>query len=49
MLLTAAVAGALLGFLFYNWNPASIFMGDTGSMLLGFVLATTAIRVNHSP
>ena len=47
MLLTAAVAGALLGFLFYNWNPASIFMGDTGSMLLGFVLATTAIRVNH--
>ena len=33
--------GACLGFLIYNFNPAKIFMGDTGSMLLGFVLATT--------
>ncbi|WP_242344758.1 glycosyltransferase family 4 protein [Anaeromyxobacter terrae] len=47
MLLTAAVAGGVLGFLFYNFNPASIFMGDTGSMFLGFVLATTALRVNR--
>jgi UDP-GlcNAc:undecaprenyl-phosphate GlcNAc-1-phosphate transferase len=37
----------VLGFLVYNFNPASIFMGDTGSMLLGFVLATTAIQKNH--
>ncbi len=33
--------GACCGFLIYNFNPAKIFMGDTGSMLLGFVLATT--------
>ncbi len=33
--------GACLGFLVYNFNPAKIFMGDSGSMLLGFVLATT--------
>ncbi len=34
-------------FLFYNFNPATIFMGDTGSMFLGFVLATTAIQTNQ--
>ena len=33
--------GACIGFLIYNFNPAKIFMGDTGSMLLGFVLANT--------
>lgn len=33
--------GACLGFLLYNFYPAKIFMGDTGSMLLGFILATT--------
>jgi UDP-GlcNAc:undecaprenyl-phosphate GlcNAc-1-phosphate transferase len=47
MLFAAAIAGAVLGFLFYNFNPASIFMGDTGSMFLGFVLATTSIQTNH--
>lgn len=38
--LTAAVC---LGFLFHNWHPASIFMGDTGALLLGFLLASTAL------
>ncbi len=47
MLFTSALAGAVLGFLFYNFNPASIFMGDTGSMFLGFVLAATAIQTHH--
>ncbi len=47
ILFTAALAGAVFGFLFYNFNPASIFMGDTGSMFLGFVLATTAIQTNQ--
>lgn len=47
VLFTATLAGAVLGFLFYNFNPASIFMGDTGSMFLGFVLATTAIQTNQ--
>lgn len=35
--------GATLGFLFYNFNPASIFMGDTGSMFLGFMIAVVAL------
>jgi UDP-GlcNAc:undecaprenyl-phosphate GlcNAc-1-phosphate transferase len=47
MLFSSALAGSILGFLFYNFNPASIFMGDTGSMFLGFVLATTAIQTNQ--
>lgn len=41
-LLAAALAGGALGFLRYNFNPASIFMGDTGSMFLGFILATVS-------
>jgi UDP-GlcNAc:undecaprenyl-phosphate GlcNAc-1-phosphate transferase len=47
MLFSGALAGAILGFLFYNFNPASIFMGDTGSMFLGFVLSATAIQTNQ--
>jgi UDP-GlcNAc:undecaprenyl-phosphate/decaprenyl-phosphate GlcNAc-1-phosphate transferase len=47
MLFSSALAGAILGFLFYNFNPASIFMGDTGSMFLGFVLSATAIQTNQ--
>ena len=41
--LTAALAGAALGFLKYNFNPAEIFMGDTGSMFLGFMLAGISV------
>lgn len=37
--LPVALAGALLGFLVYNFNPASIFLGDGGSLFIGFVLA----------
>jgi len=43
--LSVAVLGACLGFLFYNLNPASIFMGDSGSMFLGFTLAATGIKL----
>src|SRR5437763_2614323 len=39
----AAFAAALLGFLCYNTNPASIFMGDCGSMFVGFFLASSAL------
>ena len=42
--LTAALAGACIGFLPYNLNPAKIFMGDTGSTFLGFILATVSIQ-----
>lgn len=47
MLFSAALAGAVLGFLFYNFNPASIFMGDSGSMFLGFVLAASAAQTHQ--
>ncbi len=39
----AALAGALLGFLRYNFNPASVFMGDGGSYFIGYTIATLAI------
>lgn len=43
--LSIALLGACLGFLFYNLNPASIFMGDSGSLFLGFTLAATGIKL----
>jgi len=39
-----ALAGSLIGFLRYNFNPAQIFLGDSGSMFLGFVLAVASVR-----
>jgi UDP-GlcNAc:undecaprenyl-phosphate GlcNAc-1-phosphate transferase len=39
----ATLMGALVGFLFFNFNPARIFMGDSGSYFLGYLLATTAL------
>ncbi len=45
-LLMATLAGAILGFLVFNFNPASIFMGDTGSMFLGFVLAAVSLKTS---
>lgn len=42
-LMVLTFAGALLGFLIYNSNPASIFMGDCGSLFVGFFLASTAL------
>ena len=40
-----AMAGALLGFLYFNFNPARIFMGDTGSLVLGFVIAVLCVQL----
>jgi UDP-N-acetylmuramyl pentapeptide phosphotransferase/UDP-N-acetylglucosamine-1-phosphate transferase len=37
-------AGAILGFLYYNWQPASLFMGDTGSLILGFIIAVFTLK-----
>jgi len=39
-----ALAGALIGFLRYNFNPASIFLGDSGSLFIGFLLATLSVQ-----
>ncbi len=44
----ATLAGASLGFLVYNANPARIFMGDCGSMFLGYMLAVVAIGVQST-
>ena len=42
-IILAALTGACIGFLPYNVNPAKLFMGDTGSQLLGYVLATVSV------
>jgi UDP-GlcNAc:undecaprenyl-phosphate GlcNAc-1-phosphate transferase len=45
--ISAALAGALLGFLVFNWNPASIFMGDSGALFLGYTLSVLALSQNY--
>ena len=40
-----ALAGACIGFLYYNFSPRHIFMGDTGSLFLGFLLSAVAIKL----
>lgn len=45
MALSVAITGVLLAFLIYNYNPASIFMGDTGSLLIGAYIAVCILRV----
>jgi UDP-GlcNAc:undecaprenyl-phosphate GlcNAc-1-phosphate transferase len=47
VILALALLGAVLGFVPYNFNPASIFMGDTGSMLLGFSCAVMIIMMGE--
>jgi UDP-GlcNAc:undecaprenyl-phosphate GlcNAc-1-phosphate transferase len=44
VILMAAVAGACVGFLRHNWEPARIFMGDSGSLTLGFLLAAMTVH-----
>lgn len=47
--ISAALAGASAGFLIFNYNPASIFMGDCGSNMLGFVLGIIAVLGVYTP
>jgi UDP-GlcNAc:undecaprenyl-phosphate GlcNAc-1-phosphate transferase len=47
VILALALLGAVLGFVPFNFNPASIFMGDTGSMLLGFSCATMIVMMGE--
>ncbi len=42
-LITVALGGSLVGFLFWNFNPARIFLGDSGSMFLGFTLSAVSL------
>ncbi|WP_276501048.1 glycosyltransferase family 4 protein [Terrimonas pollutisoli] len=44
-LIAFALAGGILGFLYFNFNPARIFMGDTGSLVIGFVIAVLCIQL----
>lgn len=44
-LIAFALSGGILAFLYFNFNPARIFMGDTGSLVLGFVVAVLCIRL----
>lgn len=44
MIMSLVLAGSCLGFLPYNFNPAKIFMGDTGALFLGFMLAVISIE-----
>jgi UDP-GlcNAc:undecaprenyl-phosphate GlcNAc-1-phosphate transferase len=44
-LLGVALAGASLGFLFHNWFPARVYMGDAGAYFLGFMLAVLTVRL----
>ncbi len=46
--LSFCATGALLGFLFFNFSPARIFMGDTGSLVVGFMIAVLAIELLNS-
>lgn len=43
-LLSIAMASSILAFMYFNWYPSKIFMGDTGSMVLGFTLSTILIK-----
>ena len=45
-LLPASLAGGLIAYLFYNWHPAKVFMGDTGSLFLGGVICGLAFALN---
>jgi UDP-GlcNAc:undecaprenyl-phosphate GlcNAc-1-phosphate transferase len=47
--ITAALAGALLGFLRFNTHPARVFMGDSGSQVLGFLAGVVAIKATQAP
>lgn len=42
------LAGSLLGFLMFNWQPARIYMGDAGSLFLGFILGALAMMCDYS-
>lgn len=44
-LVSFALAGSIFAFLYFNFNPAKIFMGDTGSLVIGFVIAVLCIRL----
>lgn len=49
MLLSLAICGSLIAFLIYNWHPSKLFMGDAGSIFLGFTAAFISIAMTQEP
>lgn len=47
-LLSLSLVGALIAFLYFNWSPSKVFMGDTGSMMVGFSITTLIIQFINS-
>ena len=47
LLAAVALCGSLLGFLWFNFNPARIFLGDSGTLFVGFVLAVACVSGNQ--
>ncbi|MGE0710923.1 MAG: glycosyltransferase family 4 protein [Planctomycetota bacterium] len=47
--LAVAMAGALVGFLPWNWHPAKVFAGDSGSLAVGFTVAAWSLKVSRNP
>jgi UDP-GlcNAc:undecaprenyl-phosphate GlcNAc-1-phosphate transferase len=47
--LALALAGSIAGFLRWNWHPARIFLGDSGSLLIGFTVAALSLKVARNP
>jgi len=45
VVVTLGLIAGIVGFLFYNYHPATIFMGDTGSLFLGFILAALSLKI----
>ena len=48
-ILAAALAGSLAGFLLYNWHPACIFLGDSGSLLIGLIIGIIGVQGSPRP
>jgi UDP-GlcNAc:undecaprenyl-phosphate GlcNAc-1-phosphate transferase len=48
-ILSLALAGALIGFLPWNWHPARVFLGDSGSLVIGLAIAALSIKVCRNP
>ena len=48
-LVAFSLSGALLGFLVFNFNPAKIFMGDSGSLIIGAVVSVLALKIIETP
>ena len=49
VMLAMSLVGALVGFLVFNWSPARLYMGNSGSQWLGFTLAALAVAVSYAP